>query len=155
MKDTGRPGERLRLGSNPQTEDDSVREDAPGAEDTPPTNDNTSGNAVGQNDVIGQASAKLPEATEMKTAAHKSSTSTQTKQEESAARSAASMKTDKTEPTHTEPKPTIAADLPLATGLQSRIGAQLQSLYNDLLTEETPDRFLKLLEDLDRKSPPR
>ena len=41
---------------------------------------------------------------------------------------------------------------PLTTEIQNRIGSQLQSLYNDLLAESTPDRFLKLLEDLDRKS---
>lgn len=41
---------------------------------------------------------------------------------------------------------------PLTPEIQNRIGSQLQSLYNDLLSESTPDRFLKLLEDLDRKS---
>lgn len=40
----------------------------------------------------------------------------------------------------------------LTTDIQHRIGTQLQSLYNDLLTEATPDRFLKLLDDLDRKT---
>lgn len=40
----------------------------------------------------------------------------------------------------------------LTPEIQHRIGAQLQSLYNDLLTEGTPDRFLKLLDDLDSKA---
>ncbi|MGV6871191.1 NepR family anti-sigma factor [Pseudochelatococcus sp. B33] len=40
----------------------------------------------------------------------------------------------------------------LTPEIQNRIGSQLQSLYSDLLAESTPDRFLKLLEDLDRKS---
>ncbi|MGI6244844.1 MAG: NepR family anti-sigma factor [Pseudochelatococcus sp.] len=42
--------------------------------------------------------------------------------------------------------------LPLAPDVQNRIGEQLQMLYSDLLTQATPDRFLKLLDDLDRKS---
>lgn len=53
-------------------------------------------------------------------------------------------------------KPDTARNRRAAAGLtpeiQNRIGSQLQSLYNDLLAESTPDRFLKLLEDLDRKS---
>lgn len=40
----------------------------------------------------------------------------------------------------------------LTPEIQNRIGSQLQALYNDLLAESTPDRFLKLLKDLDGKS---
>lgn len=47
-------------------------------------------------------------------------------------------------------QPTAVA--PLSASVQSHIGAQMQSFYNDLLKEETPERFLKLLEELDRKS---
>ncbi|MQT14068.1 NepR family anti-sigma factor [Segnochrobactrum spirostomi] len=35
--------------------------------------------------------------------------------------------------------------------LQSSIGRQLRSMYNDLLQEPVPDRFLQLLADLDGK----
>lgn len=35
---------------------------------------------------------------------------------------------------------------------QDQIGLQLRSMYDDLLNEATPERFLKLLEDLDRKA---
>lgn len=50
------------------------------------------------------------------------------------------------------PGPGKPATIPLTPEIQNRIGSQLQSLYNDLLAEATPDRFLKLLDDLDRKS---
>jgi hypothetical protein len=39
--------------------------------------------------------------------------------------------------------------------LQAEIGAQLRSMYDDVLKEATPDRFLKLLEALDKKTEPR
>lgn len=39
----------------------------------------------------------------------------------------------------------------LTPEIQNRIGSHLQSLYKDLLAESTPDRFLKLLDELDRK----
>lgn len=35
--------------------------------------------------------------------------------------------------------------------LQSSIGRQLRSMYNDLLQEPVPDRFLQLLSDLEGK----
>lgn len=57
------------------------------------------------------------------------------------------------EPPHQEGSSLTA--VPLSTSIQSRIGAQMQSFYNDLLKEETPERFIKLLEELDRKFPPR
>lgn len=41
---------------------------------------------------------------------------------------------------------------PLTPEIQNRIGAQLKMLYSDLITQETPDRFLKLLDDLDRQA---
>lgn len=36
--------------------------------------------------------------------------------------------------------------------LQEHIGHQLRSLYNEVVEEPIPDRFLKLLEELERKS---
>ena len=38
--------------------------------------------------------------------------------------------------------------------LQAEIGAQLRSMYDDVLKEATPERFLKLLEALDKKTEP-
>ena len=40
---------------------------------------------------------------------------------------------------------------PLALDIQSQIGRQLQAVYDEVLHEPVPDRFLKLLRDLDRK----
>lgn len=152
MKDTGRSGDRQRLGSESQVDEDLNREGAPALEITHPKSDEKSGSAVKQDGAAERAPDKSSETAAPEAVAHKSSAS---RPDKSLARSATSMTTDEQQLTRNEPKPTTAADLPLATGLQSRIGAQLQSLYNDLLTEETPDRFLKLLEELDRKSPPR
>ncbi|CAH1654100.1 NepR domain-containing protein [Hyphomicrobiales bacterium] len=36
--------------------------------------------------------------------------------------------------------------------VQDQIGLQLRSLYDDVLNEATPERFLKLLQDLDEKT---
>ena len=35
--------------------------------------------------------------------------------------------------------------------LQDHIGIQLRAVYNEILNEPVPDRFLKLLADLERK----
>ncbi len=40
---------------------------------------------------------------------------------------------------------------PLALDIQSQIGRQLQAVYDEVLHEPVPYRFLKLLRDLDRK----
>ncbi|MBS7696097.1 MULTISPECIES: NepR family anti-sigma factor [unclassified Chelatococcus] len=39
--------------------------------------------------------------------------------------------------------------------LQDQIGLQLRSMYDDVLNEATPERFLKLLQDLDAKTKPK
>ncbi|MBX3536329.1 MAG: hypothetical protein KF735_01720 [Chelatococcus sp.] len=36
--------------------------------------------------------------------------------------------------------------------VQDQIGLQLRSMYDDVLNEATPERFLKLLQDLDEKT---
>lgn len=43
-------------------------------------------------------------------------------------------------------------DLSLDTDIQIRIGSHLRSVYESTLNENTPDRFLRLLEELDRNS---
>ncbi|MFC7398672.1 NepR family anti-sigma factor [Chelatococcus sp. GCM10030263] len=40
------------------------------------------------------------------------------------------------------------------SNLEAEIGAQLRSMYDDVLNEATPERFLKLLEALDKKAGP-
>ena len=43
-----------------------------------------------------------------------------------------------------------APEMMLDTELQAHIGRQLRSVYDEVLNEAVPDRFLKLLEDLER-----
>ena len=40
---------------------------------------------------------------------------------------------------------------PLAADVQSHIGRELQAIFDEVLHEPVPDRFLKLLQELDRK----
>lgn len=40
---------------------------------------------------------------------------------------------------------------PLQAGLQAHIGRQLRAVYDAVANEPVPDRFLKLLEELERK----
>jgi len=51
-------------------------------------------------------------------------------------------------------KPAEGAEPQLDPSMQAHIGAQLRALYEKLVDEPVPDRFLKLLEDLERKPPP-
>jgi hypothetical protein len=39
----------------------------------------------------------------------------------------------------------------LEADLQAHIGRQLRAVYEEVVNEAVPDRFLKLLEELDRK----
>jgi len=39
----------------------------------------------------------------------------------------------------------------LSGDLQAHIGRQLRAVYDEVASEEIPDRFLKLLEELERK----
>lgn len=58
------------------------------------------------------------------------------------------------EPIRLDDRPGQEADVhgaPLAFDIQSQIGRQLQAVYDEVLHEPVPDRFLKLLQDLDRK----
>ena len=41
--------------------------------------------------------------------------------------------------------------IPLPTDVQAFIGRQLRAVYNDVVNEPVPDRFVKLLEELERK----
>ena len=47
--------------------------------------------------------------------------------------------------------PLPAAGPMLDTDLQAHIGRQLRTVYEEVLSEAVPDRFLKLLEELERK----
>ena len=40
---------------------------------------------------------------------------------------------------------------PLAADVQSHIGRELQAIFDEVLHEPVPDRFLKLLQELDHK----
>ena len=59
------------------------------------------------------------------------------------------------DPRHTAE--TIPAPSPPATGamleadLQAHIGRHLRAVYDEVVKEEVPDRFLKLLRELERK----
>lgn len=44
----------------------------------------------------------------------------------------------------------IAPEMMLDTELQAHIGRELRSVYDEVVNEVVPDRFLKLLEDLER-----
>lgn len=48
-------------------------------------------------------------------------------------------------------RPPEARAVPFALDIQSQIGRQLQAVYDEVLHEPVPDRFLKLLQKLDRK----
>jgi hypothetical protein len=51
---------------------------------------------------------------------------------------------------------TVPAPEPGATleaGLQAHIGRQLRAVYDEVVEEGVPDRFLRLLEELERKTP--
>jgi hypothetical protein len=50
------------------------------------------------------------------------------------------------------PSPATLPTPPLASDLQSHIGRQLQAVYDEVLHEPVPDRFLKLLQELERKT---
>ena len=41
--------------------------------------------------------------------------------------------------------------VPLEPDLQAHIGRQLRQVYDDVVKEDIPDRFMKLLEELERK----
>lgn len=41
---------------------------------------------------------------------------------------------------------------PLASGLQGHIGRYLRHLYDDVVQQPVPDRFVQLLEELERKT---
>lgn len=47
------------------------------------------------------------------------------------------------------PDPSLGADL------QAHIGRQLRQVYDDVVGEAVPDRFLRLLEELERKQAPK
>jgi hypothetical protein len=55
-----------------------------------------------------------------------------------------------TEPTAQEPH-SPARDAMLEADLQAHIGRQLRAVYDEVVNEEVPDRFRKLLEELERK----
>ncbi|HWM45538.1 MAG TPA: NepR family anti-sigma factor [Xanthobacteraceae bacterium] len=45
-----------------------------------------------------------------------------------------------------------AADATLGREIQAKIGLQLRTLYNDIVSEGVPDRFVSLLGQLEKKS---
>ena len=47
--------------------------------------------------------------------------------------------------------PPLPSNPGLEPELQDHIGIQLRAVYNEILNEPVPDRFLKLLADLERK----
>jgi hypothetical protein len=51
----------------------------------------------------------------------------------------------------TMPNPPPAQDAILAADLQAQIGRQLRAVYDGVVEEGVPDRFLRLLEELERK----
>ena len=56
-----------------------------------------------------------------------------------------------------EPNQIGQADTAAALGadLQAHIGRQLRAVYDEVVSEAVPDRFLRLLEELERKQAPR
>ncbi|CAH1648856.1 NepR family anti-sigma factor [Chelatococcus asaccharovorans] len=69
-------------------------------------------------------------------------------------RGARTVPTDKSALEHSAsiPKPVDRGADSKTTPAQDQIGLQLRSMYDDILNEATPERFLKLLEDLDQKT---
>ncbi len=55
---------------------------------------------------------------------------------------------EKPAPDHAE-RPSKAG---LGRDIQTKIGVQLRTLYNDIVSEGTPDRFVRLLNELDKKT---
>ncbi len=49
------------------------------------------------------------------------------------------------------PGDTVLGDAALDPGLQAYIGQQLRSVYEEVLNEDVPDRFVELLRALERK----
>jgi hypothetical protein len=49
--------------------------------------------------------------------------------------------------------PGPVAEAKLESDLQAHIGRELRSVYNEVLHEPVPDRFLRLLEELEQKKP--
>jgi hypothetical protein len=60
------------------------------------------------------------------------------------------MTEPQTGPTRHRPSEGDAA-IALPTDVQAFIGRQLRAVYNDVVNEPVPDRFVKLLEELERK----
>jgi hypothetical protein len=52
-----------------------------------------------------------------------------------------------------ETVPTPEPGATLEAGLQAHIGRQLRAVYDEVVEEGVPDRFLQLLEELERKTP--
>jgi hypothetical protein len=46
--------------------------------------------------------------------------------------------------------PDMAVGAKLEADLQAHIGRQLRAVYNEVVNEPVPDRFIKLLEELER-----
>ena len=53
-------------------------------------------------------------------------------------------------PSSTSP-PSVPAEVVLEADLQAHIGRQLRAVYDEIANEPVPDRFLKLLEQLERQ----
>ena len=51
-------------------------------------------------------------------------------------------------------RPTEPTGAVLGADLQAHIGRQLRAVYDEVVSEAVPDRFLKLLEELERKQVP-
>lgn len=49
------------------------------------------------------------------------------------------------------PKGAIQGGAIMEADLQAHIGRQLRAVYDEVVNEAVPDRFLRLLEDLERK----
>jgi Anti-sigma factor NepR len=53
--------------------------------------------------------------------------------------------------TSTSVAPETAAGVMMEADLQAHIGRQLRAVYDEVVNEPVPDRFVKLLEELERK----
>jgi len=62
---------------------------------------------------------------------------------------------DPRQTTEVIPRPTEPTGAILGADLQAHIGRQLRAVYDEVVGEAVPDRFLKLLEELERKQAPR